>query len=160
MLVIESRFFFYSLFHEKSTFSNLASSGSIRRNLTISRINWLGNIFFFFFRFFLFFLLWISSFEKSDSDSESEIWIISFSLSVSGQKTLSRFDTAHLSEPLPWFSATASTVQTKARIFTAQISPSLLYKYISQAVRLGRHRFDSRRQAPVINRVVIVLDHL
>src|SRR6266536_2783367 len=54
MLVIESRFFFHGLFHEKSTFSNLVSSGSIRRNLAISRINWLGNNFFFFFRFFLF----------------------------------------------------------------------------------------------------------
>ena len=91
ILVIESRFFFHGLFHEKSTFSNLASSGSIRRNLAISRINWLGNNFFFFFRFFLFFLLWISSFEKSDSDSESEIWIILFSLSVSGWMRLFYF---------------------------------------------------------------------
>src|SRR6266536_2336477 len=82
MLVIESRFFFHGLFHEKSTFSSLASSGSIRRNLAMSRINWLGNNFFLFFHFFLFFLLWISSFEKSDS--ESEIWILSFSLSISG----------------------------------------------------------------------------
>ncbi len=55
MLVIESRFFFHILFYEKSTFANLASSGSIRRNLAISRINWLGNNFFFLFRFFLFF---------------------------------------------------------------------------------------------------------
>src|SRR6266511_90324 len=100
MLGIESRFFFHGLFHEKSTFSSLASSV---------------------------------------------------------QKTLSRFDTAHLPEPLPWFSATASTVQTKARIFTAQVSPSLLYKHISQTVRLGRHRFDSRRQALILNRVVIIL---
>ncbi len=82
MLVIESRFFFHDLFHEKSTFSNLANSGLIRRNLAISRINWSGNNFFFFLRFFLFFLLWILSFEKSDS--ESEIWILSFSLFVSG----------------------------------------------------------------------------
>src|SRR6266498_2218420 len=55
MLVIESRFFFHDLFHEKSTFSSLASSGSIRYNFAMSRINWLGNNFFFFFRFFLFF---------------------------------------------------------------------------------------------------------
>src|SRR6266536_6420460 len=89
MLVIESRFFFYGLFHEKSTFSSLASSGSIRRNLAINRINWLENNFFFFFRFFLFFLLWISSFEKSDSGSE--IWILSFSLSVSGWMRLLHF---------------------------------------------------------------------
>src|SRR6266536_3602273 len=89
MLVIESRFFFHGLFHEKFTFSNLASSGSIRRNFAMSRINWLGNNFFFFFRFFLFFLLWISSFEKSDS--ESEIWILSFSLFVSGCMRLFHF---------------------------------------------------------------------
>src|SRR6266536_4309643 len=82
MLVIESRFFFYGLFYKKSTFSSLANSGSIRRNFAINRINCLGNNFFFFFHFFLFFFLWISSFEKSDS--ESEIWTLSFSLSVSG----------------------------------------------------------------------------
>src|SRR6266536_4104201 len=52
MLVIESRFFFYNLFYEKSTFSSLASSRLIRRNFTISRINWLENNFFIFFSFF------------------------------------------------------------------------------------------------------------
>src|SRR6266536_4987676 len=81
MLVIVSRFFFHGLFYKKFTFSSLASSGLIRRNFAMSRINWLGNNFFFFFRFFLFFLLWISSFENSDS--ESEIWILSFSFSIS-----------------------------------------------------------------------------
>src|SRR6266536_6485642 len=83
MLVIESRFFFHGLFYEKFTFFSLASSGLIRRNFAMSRINWLGNKIFFFFRFFLFFFLWISSFEKFDS--ESEIWILSFLLSVSGR---------------------------------------------------------------------------
>src|SRR6266511_79459 len=52
MLVIELRFFFHGLFHKKSTFSNLASSGLIRCNFVMSRINWLGNNFFFFFVFF------------------------------------------------------------------------------------------------------------
>ncbi len=89
MLVIESRLFFYGLFYEKSTFFSLVSSGLIRRNFAMSRINWLGNNFFFFFRFFLFFLLWISSFEKSDF--ESEFWILSFSLSVSGWMRLFYF---------------------------------------------------------------------
>ncbi len=89
MLLIELRFFFHSLFYEKSTFSNLASSESIRRNFTMNRINWLGNNFFFFFRFFFFFILWILSFEKSDS--ESEIWIFLFSLSVSGWMRLFYF---------------------------------------------------------------------
>src|SRR6266498_3178877 len=51
MLVIESRFFFHNLFYKKSTFSNLASSGLIRRNFAISRINWLENKFFFSFVF-------------------------------------------------------------------------------------------------------------
>src|SRR6266498_2752594 len=51
MLIIESRFFFHDLFHEKSIFSSLACSGLIRRNFTISRINWLGNNFFFSFVF-------------------------------------------------------------------------------------------------------------
>src|SRR6266536_6661883 len=51
MLVIELRFFFHGLFHEKSIFSSLASSGLIRCNLAMSRINWLGNNFFFSFVF-------------------------------------------------------------------------------------------------------------
>ncbi len=76
------KIFFYGLFYEKSTFFSLASFGLIRRNFAMSRINWLGNKFFFFFCFFLFFLLWILSFEKFDF--EFEIWIILFSLSVSG----------------------------------------------------------------------------
>src|SRR6266511_352425 len=64
MLVIELRFFFHGLFHKKSTFSNLASSGLIRRNFVMSRINWLGNNFFFVFVFCCFcfcgFYCWIS----------------------------------------------------------------------------------------------------
>src|SRR6266536_1298242 len=66
MLVIELRFFFYGLFHEKSTFSSLASSGSIRRNFAISRINWLGNKFFFFL-FFVFSFSFFYGFHRSKS---------------------------------------------------------------------------------------------
>src|SRR6266536_5641822 len=51
MLVIESRFFFHGLFYEKFAFSSLASFGLIRRNFAMSRINWLGNKFFFSFVF-------------------------------------------------------------------------------------------------------------
>src|SRR6266511_4050368 len=64
MLVIESRFFFHGLFHEKSTFSSLASSGLIRRNFAMSRINWLGNKFFF---SFIFFFSFFYGFHRSKS---------------------------------------------------------------------------------------------